>query len=387
MPDLSSSGLVEFASALIQRPSVLGGEGAVAEAVVEEMERLGYSEAGIDEIGNAVGVIEGVEPGPTILFDAHMDTVDVVPRGAWSVDPFAGAVGSGRLWGRGASDMKGSLAAMVHGIATLDRDGLPGRVVVVGSVEEERIEGAALAPVCERFAPDTVVIGEASDLRLVRAGRGRAELVFETAGRPAHASTPDQGLSAVTLMMDVVREIESIPGATHPFVGRGVTCLTDIISVPYPAHSVVPSGCRATIERRLVPGETFEGVVEELHGACADAGAADCRIELARAELHTWTGYPLDRSKWLAPWELPQDHPVVAAGLDALGTAGIEASLGSYQFCTNAAYTAGEARIPTLGFGPGREDLAHIVDEWVSVAQLESAGRGYRALAEALTAL
>lgn len=379
--------LITLAGDLIRLPSVLGGEGAVAERVVEEMRRLEFSSAGIDGIGNAVGVVMGETDGPTILFDAHMDTVDVMPRRDWSVDPFGGHVDRGRIWGRGAADMKGSLAAMVHAAGGLDRSRLAGRIVVVGSVEEERIEGAALRSVCERFSPDVVVIGEASDLRLVRGGRGRAELVIETAGKPAHASTPDRGVSAVALMMEVARAVEALPLSRHPFVGDGVMCLTDIISDPYPAHSVVPSGCRATFERRLVPGETLEAVMEELHGVCAGVGAATTRIELARAELRTWTGHSLDEAKWLPPWELAPEHEAVQAAASALQAIGIEARPSAYQFCTNAAYSAGVAGIPTLGFGPGREELAHIVDEWLAVDELVAACRGFAALAGALSRL
>lgn len=379
-----SEALVTFASDLIRIPSVLGDEGAMAARVAEELKRLEADEVEIDEVGNVIGVFEGELDGPTLLLDAHMDTVDAIPRDAWSVDPFGGLVGEGRLWGRGACDMKGSLAAMVYAAGRLERTRFGGRLVVVGSVEEERIEGGALRHVCRRFEPDVVIIGEASDLQLVRAGRGRAELVFETVGRPAHASTPSLGLHAVHRLIEVVREIESLPKRCHPFVGEGVMCLTDIISEPYPAHSVVPSGCRATYERRLVPGETRDGVMAEMLGACERAGAADTKVELARAQLETWTGFPIDEVKWLPPWELAQEHEVVQTALGALVAAGIASQPAAYRFCTNASYTAGVAGIPTLGLGPGREEFAHVVDEHLEIDQLTMAYQGYRVLAEAL---
>jgi putative selenium metabolism hydrolase len=256
--------------------------------------------------------------------------------------------------------------------------------VVSASVEEERIEGVALALICERLEPDYVVIGEASNLELVRAGRGRAEFVLRTAGSPAHASTPERGVHAVLKMMAVTREIEALPRLESPFVGTGVMCLTDIISEPYPAHSVVPSGCRATFERRLLPGETEQGVMDLLAGACREAEASDTRIELSRARLETYTGYSIDTAKWLAPWELPAEHPLVERSLAALREVELEPQLASYAFCTNASYSAGEAGIPTIGFGPGREELAHIVDEYVEVDHLTAAVRGYRAIIRAL---
>jgi putative selenium metabolism hydrolase len=252
--------LIDFTCALVRLRSVLGDEKLVADHVSREMRRLLFDHVEIDDTGNAVGLIRGLHDGPTILLDAHMDTVDVVPEDAWSHDPFGGEVADGRIWGRGSSDMKGALAAMVYAAARLERARVAGTVVVSASVGEESVEGAALREVMERHEPDFVVIGEASGLDLVRAGRGRAEFVIETAGKPAHASNPDQGVNAVHKMAAVIAEIEKIPMPDNPFVGRGVMCLTDIVSVPYPAHSVVPSGCRVTYERRLLPGEERDGV-------------------------------------------------------------------------------------------------------------------------------
>ena len=259
-------------------------------------------------------------------------------------------------------------------------------VVVSASVNEELIEGAALRMVMQRYGADVVVIGEASRLQLVRAGRGRAEYVLETVGSPAHASSPHLGLNAVHRMCAVIAAIEALPMPSHPFVGDGVMCLTDVISTPYPAHSVVPSGCRATYERRLLPGETEGSVLGEIEEACFRAGADDTRIRLAETDVTSYTGVRWAESKWFAPWELPEDAEVVQQALRGLRAAGQDPGLAAYQFCTNAAYSAGHAAIPTIGYGPGAESDAHVVDESLAIDELLAAGRGYRAIAEALLA-
>jgi putative selenium metabolism hydrolase len=280
--------------------------------------------------------------------------------------------------------MKGALAAMVEAAAGLDRERLSGRLIVSASVGEEIIEGAALREVMKRFPPDFVVIGEATGLDVARAGRGRAELVLEARGEPAHASSPHLGLNAVHVMARVIEQIEALEMPKHPFVGSGVMCLTDIISVPYPAHSVVPSGCRVTYERRLLPGETQEGVLAELGEACGRAGAAETAIDLAMAEYESYTGVRWSEPKWYAPWELAEDHELVQSALAGLREAGLDPGMASYQFCTNAAHSAGAAAVPTIGFGPSRESLAHVVDEYIEIQQLVSACCGYRAIGEAL---
>ncbi len=388
MPDFVTipDDLIAFTQDLIRRPSVLGHEQAVADCVAERMRDLQYQRVSIDSAGNVIGSIDGAAGGPTILFDAHMDTVDVVPRDAWARDPFGGELVDGRIHGRGTSDMKGALAAMVYAVAGLDRDKLRGTAVVCASVGEELIEGAALGVVMDQVKPDFVVIGEASALNLVRAGRGRAEFKLHGRGKPAHASTPADGINAVHTMMRVIQQIERIEMPHHPFVGHGVMCLTDIISDPHPAHSVVPSGCKVTYERRLIPGDTQESLMASLRGACEAAGAPETDIDLARIEYETYTGVVWDKPKWLAPWELPEEHALVRGAVSALRRAGLSPELTSYQFCTNAAHSAGVEGVPTIGFGPSSERLAHVIDEYVEVDQLTSACRGYAAIATTMLA-
>ena len=376
--------LIDFTCALVRLESVLGDETSVAEHVSREMRRLLFDHVEIDATGNAVGIVRGLQDGATILFDAHMDTVDVVPADAWTHEPFGGEVADGIIWGRGSSDMKGALAAMVYAAAGLERANLAGSVIVSASVGEESVEGAALRAVMERHEPDFVVIGEASGLNLVRAGRGRAEFVVETTGKPAHASDPGAGINAVHLMAAVIGEIEKIAMPEHEFVGRGALCLTDIISVPYPAHSVVPSGCRATYERRLLPGEERDVIEAELLAACARAEAPNTGVRLAATDYRTYTGERWVEPKWFPPWELGEDHHLVQEGLRGLRGAGLDPGLSSYQFCTNAAYSAGVAGVPTIGFGPSTEKHAHVVDEFIEIDQLVRARRGYAGIAAAL---
>lgn len=381
MDDRLDGLLVDFAAALVRLPSVLGREQQVARRTIAEMQFLGFDQVELDSAGNAVGIVEGGRPGPTLVLDAHMDTVDVMPRDAWSRDPFSGEVDGEKLWGRGASDMKGALAAMVYGVGALDRARLAGKVVVSASVREESIEGAALRMVMQRYGADFVVIGEASALDLVRAGRGRAEMRLEVPGRPAHASSPHLGVNAVHRMRAAIEAVEALPMPCHGFVGNGVMCLTDIISVPFPAHSVVPSACRATYERRLLPGETEEQVLAEVLGACERAGIDDARVRLARADVTTYTGIRWEEPKWYAPWELSEEHELVQRAQRGLKAAGQSPALSAYQFCTNAAYSAGHAGVPTIGYGPGSEAMAHVVDESLKLAELLAAARGYAAIA------
>ena len=378
--------VVDLTAQLVRTPSVLGNECDVARLVVDRMEEFGFDDAGIDEAGSAVGVVRGAGDGPTLVFDGHIDTVDVMPRDAWTHDPFGAEIVGDRMFGRGTSDMKGAVAAMICAAAQLDRRALKGTLVVSASVGEEWVEGAALRQVLSKHPADFVVIGESSDLNIVFGGRGRAEFKLTTHGIPAHASTPRLGENAIHKMMNVIREVEKIAVSKESVVGPGMMALTDIISDPHPGHSVVPSGCRATYERRLVPGETLDSVKADLRAACAAAGAADSSIDLAPLEYESYTGWSWSQEKWFPAWALQRDHPLITKAQQAMQQIGMSPKLTAYQFCTNAAYSAGEAKIPTIGLGPSNESLAHTIDEYVEINQLEDAVAAYCAVAQAVLA-
>ena len=157
--------------------------------------------------------------------------------------------------------MKGAIAAMVHGAAAVDRSTLTGRIVVSASTMEEVLEGVALTAVMARMPPDFVIIGEATGLEIARGGRGRAEVHLETVGRPSHSSAPQQGRNAVLDMMRVIAHVEGIELPENDLMGPAIFALTDIISDPYPGHSVIPSICRVTYDRRLLPGERADDVL------------------------------------------------------------------------------------------------------------------------------
>ncbi len=184
----------------------------------------------------------------------------------WDRDPFCADIvinenGDEAIYGRGSADMKGALGAMVHAAASVDRSKLSGRIVVSASTLEEVLEGVALKVVMDRYPPDFVVIGEATDLNLARGGRGRAEVHLETVGRPSHSSAPQLGRNAVIDMARVIQAIETLQFGEDPLMGPAIIALTDIISDPYPGNSVIPSICRATYDRRLLPGESAEDVL------------------------------------------------------------------------------------------------------------------------------
>jgi len=370
--------LETFALTLVRTPSRSGEEGAVAELVRGELKRLGYA-VEVDALGNVVGTLDA-GPGPCVLFDAHMDTVGVTDPSAWSHDP-AGEVRDGRLYGRGAMDMKGPLAALVHGAAAADL--AAGRVVVSASIAEEVVEGTATVEVARRVRPDVAVICEATGLRVAVGQRGRAELIVEVHGRPTHSSRPEFGVNAVEAMADVLRAARAVDLPSHEALGAAILVPTDVISRPYPALSVVPDRCTVTFDRRTLPGEREEDVVAALRAAVDAAVAphgATADVSVAVDRFDSYSGAHVKGRNFAPAWFTDPAQPPAATALAALGT---EPSY--WAFCTNGSGTAALG-IPTIGFGPGDETLAHRVDEFIALDDLHAGARGYATLAAALTA-
>lgn len=381
---MSDDRLITFTRSLIRTPSISGQENAVVDVILREMRAVGFDAFWRDDCGSAIGVILGSQPGPTLMLCGHCDTVGIAPGVAWRHDPFGGEIEERFIYGRGAADMKGALAAMIHAAGAADRSQLRGRLIVVATVMEENLEGAALKVIMDGIRPDFVVIGEATDLNLNRGGRGRAEIHLETIGRPAHSSNPEVGRNAVLDMLPVVAAAAALPVRSDPLLGPAICALTDIISDPYPGYSVIPSRCRVTYDRRLLAGETPEGVLAEFQAlASAAPPGADLRVSLAQGEHRTYTGQTLRGPKFLPAWAFPEEHPFVQTALRGLAAAGLDPAIGAYRFCTDAAYSAGTAGVPTVGFGPGREQDAHVVDERLAIADLLAAERGYRSIIEA----
>ena len=159
--------------------------------------------------------------------------------------------------------------------------------------------------------------------------------------------------------------------------------LTDIISSPYPGSSVIPNRCRVTFDRRLLLGETIDSVIEEVKN-CAQNAGVDCSISVLDGQETTYRGFQMQAPKFFPAWVLEEEHPLVKYAYAALKNLNSNIEIKSFQFCTNAASSAGMFDIPTIGYGLGRETDAHTANESISIEELHQAALGYLAIIEAV---
>ena len=148
---------------------------------------------------------------------------------------------------------------------------------------------------------------------------------------------------------------------------------------------MIPSICRVTVDRRLLPGETAQDVLAAI---TARPGLEDIRLNatIGIGKYRTYTGKVMHHEKFFPAWALPEDDAYVQTALRGLHAAGLQPKIGAYRFCTNAAYSAGVAGVPTIGFGPATEADAHMIDERLRIDDLLTAARGYRGIIEAVLA-
>jgi putative selenium metabolism hydrolase len=351
---------------IIHTPSLSGDERDVVTRLQGEMRALGFDEVIEDPLGSAVGRIGD---GPlTIVYDSHIDTVDVGSRDEWARDPFEpvleGDLHGGVVHGRGASDNKAGIASMIHG-AALARDlgQLDGiTLYVVGSVQEETCDGLALEHLLTTILPrpEVVVLGEASGCQLYRGHRGRVEVAVETTGTSCHASAPERGHNPVYDLACVIAEIEQLNTRLghDDFLGPGTVAVTKI-ECETPSLNAVPSTASLYLDRRLTFGESAERALEELRSlpSVVQTGAT---VRLLGYEKESYTGMRVTSEKYFPTWVTPEDHVSVQAGVAACEAAlGRTPEIGHWVFSTNGCAAGGRLGLPTVGFGPGDEVHAH----------------------------
>ncbi|PKL22235.1 MAG: YgeY family selenium metabolism-linked hydrolase [Spirochaetae bacterium HGW-Spirochaetae-4] len=365
--------LIAFCQDLIRLKSLSGNEQAVAERIIREMRELGYDEIRSDQYGNVIGKLNG-DGRRSILFEGHMDIVDVPDAAAWSVDPFGAVIKDGRLYGRGAADMKAALAAMIHGAATSKGTRTGADIWVVAVVYEEVFEGVGFGKVLDHIAPDAVVLGEPNNLEIAIGQKGRAEIILETIGVNAHSAHPERGVNAIDQMVRLLHHLRKTPPAVSPQLGEGIMVATDMISSPYPGTSIIPSRCRVTLDRRLLEDEDRESVLAPIRSTIDTLESLDpsfkAEVSYAREALPTYTGESLTSERFYPGWYLDEEDFLVLAAKKVYSDMGLDPLVRTYQFCTDGSESAGNRHIPTIGIGPGKVGQAHVVDEYVEIQQI-----------------
>lgn len=368
MAETDDDTLLDFTRRLLRARSVHepdsgGTEQHAAEVVAEQMRAFGWDPL-VEEVApgrpNVIASIEGGKPGPALLFEGHTDVVTEGDRQTWSHDPYGAELVEGKLYGRGAADMKGGVSAMLFAAARLAREGFAGRLVVGALVDEEGMM-LGVKDFCRRghaAGLDAALICEPEGGEVCIAQKGALRLRVEVPGKMAHGAMPQKGKDPIPPLAGFLgfvartqNELQRERGE-HRFLGWDYLTPTWVAAGSEAQFNVIPGSAAAGIDVRTTAGTDHAGLVARL-----------------RAELPE--GARLDVIDDRPATTTPDDHPLVRAALAAHeAVVGRPAVLGGVPGATDGTILVRDAGLPIVTCGPGGKWIAHQVDEYVEASDL-----------------
>ena len=372
------SDLVRIESINPDYPGGKQGEGNVVKYVADYFDKHGieyYTQEVLPGRSNLIAKLPGKRPGG-VCMEAHTDTVTIE---GMTIEPFDPVIKDGLLYGRGSCDTKGSLACMMYSMVLLKRLGIvPETDVYLAAAVDEEFRFRGVTHLLEQgFRCKYAITGEPTDLHVVTACKGVARFALSTHGKAGHSSRPDEGHNAIQDMGEILHAIqtEMIPmlknRPLHPLLGRGsvnVGVINGGVLI-----NIIPDTCRVEIDRRVLPGETYESVMAEFEEIIAPLREKDPQFGCSFEPL--LIDYAMD-----TPQDTELVQTAVAASEDILGTHTIEGV--SYGCDGTKLYRAGAQ---TIVFGPGSILQAHTACEYIDIEHLAPAAEMYAQICATLS--
>ena len=391
--------IIDFTRSLIQTPSPTGHEAALADLILQKFHSAGFSFSKIDPVGNVIGLLKGKGDGKSFLLNGHMDHV---PHGEMP-DPYSGKIMSGKaygidgpvVYGRGASDMKGALSAMVMAGVILHDLGITmnGDLMIAGTVYEEELGNIgppALIDI-DNLRPDAALIGECTNLDLAYGNRGVVRTIVTTHGKSCHVSVQERGINALYKMTKIINNIQRLNNTlpSHPILGQASWAICRMGVQPNYAN-VVPDRCVAEIDTRSIPNFSLEDILEKQQHLINELTRNDPEFSASLTQpdinIETWTGYKTKANSVASPFFIDPQHWLVTTGKNIIEqVVQTDIRLKVWGFTTEC-YCFTERGIPVIGIGPGEERFTHSNNEVVSISDITTATKIYALLAAKICA-
>ena len=353
-------------SQMVKIPSVSGNEAELAKFINDYCLKLGF-DSKIDSHGNVIAIVKGKRPGKRLAFNSHLDTVGIGE--GWTRDPYSGEIEGDRLYGRGSSDCKAPMAAQIIAAKTLkelDVD-FAGEIVLSYPVEEE-VQNVSrkgtYKMIQDGFTADMCINGEDTDLRVCLACEGMLEVKVTTIGLRSHAVTSYKGRNAIKMMCRFMKELETLKPGYNKYTGNG--SITPCVIHAGERSSVVPDRCELLVSRFTVPGETGAMFFAEITEIIDRLKKEDPTFD-AVAEL-TYDSNPSI---------VDEDSPVVQAIVKAHQALGLDCPFMGTPQHDDADFLTNMAHIPTVIYGPGTGEMAHMPDEYVLLDEVITSAKVY----------
>jgi acetylornithine deacetylase/succinyl-diaminopimelate desuccinylase family protein len=375
-PFIRKKELIDLTTRLVQisTENPPGNEKAAAQFLKPLLSKMGFKiKTVLSPKGrwNIVAERRWGKGGRTLIFNGHLDVVPAGNPSQWKFPPFRGTLSKGRIYGRGASDMKGGIASFIHALSTIERSKMrlhQGAIVLhlVSDEESHGRQGMGFLTQKEGIRGDAALVGEPTDLQPVIAQKGALWLRISTLGKSAHGSRPHLGVNAVEKMMKLMERLNSIPLETeHPLLGKPTLNVGTIQGGT--KINIVPDRCEIEADRRILPGEKKEEVLEKMKETLDSLRSRDPFFQ-----------YRIEEIDFAEPSEVNPEEEIVKIAVDAIQEVmGKKPSLRAFSGFTDSRFYINQCHIPTLIFGPGEVDQSHTTDESVEVEALVQAARIY----------
>lgn len=357
---------------LVAIPSYGGQEEAAVGYLVRRFTAQGIPCRITELDGKPLNVVAEIGGGPrTIILNSHLDTVPPGGQPPWLTDPLTPVEKDGLIYGRGAGDAKGCLAAMIVAFEELAtrRTALPAQVILMAVGAEERGGLGSKIEVAQGLRADAAIVGEPTNLEPMLAHKGVLRLDVEVTGRAAHASDPEAGINAVVAMAPIVSALDrlatEVRRRSETYTGRASLVLSTITGGV--ALNVIPANCVISIDRRVLPTETEADATREIAAVVNRAlpAASGASVEVRKV-------------RFVPPSSTDPTAAIVAAAERAASAVlGRPIRAAGFSATCDMTYLVNDGGIPTVILGPGSIDVAHQANEHIAIDQLALAVQGY----------
>ena len=380
--------IVKTASEMIQINSQSTQEGEMAKYTEEKMRSLGYDEVIVDKYGSVFGTVKGTGGGSSVMLNCHLDVVDEGDPSRWQYPPYSGAIAEGKVWGRGASDTKGTFAIQVYTPIILKRAGLlpKGDIIVAGVVCEEIAGFGAMMQVRDNFKlTDYAIIGEATENDLAIGCRGRFCAVVTITGKSCHASIPHVGKNPFDFLGKFLVELKTVEMGKDELFGSSTMSVTKITSSEE-GTNIIPNQVVVYIDYRQSTEDTEEvalGKIQQVIDRCKIEGI-DVDLRPLYFPLKTYTGFEGMGYQGEPPFSVNPNEPYVKLCKKTLEEVfGRSVKTKPWAFATDTGHYAAKG-VKCIGFSPAQIKLCHTTEDNIDIKMMEEGILGYLALTLAL---
>jgi succinyl-diaminopimelate desuccinylase len=412
LKEIKKGELVQLTQDLIRIPSVRRqgqGEQKVALYLARLLEGIGLDvvvEYVEPDSPNVIAVLQGESEGPCLMFECHTDVVTEGDPSEWKYGPFEGRIAGNRIYGRGACDTKGNLAAAVMAVQAINQSGIPfkGKILLGILVDEEGMMSGVKHFIRQGWANgvQAAMICEPVDNQLCITQKGalRAELI--TSGKMSHGAMPLAGLNPIPSMISILEKMRQLEEEEIERLGKDVflgypSITPTVLQAPVkgePQLNVVPNQCRALLDIRTIPGQSHETLKKQLMDIVQEeersinASLESGVLKEMRESLEKGLSKGISFQSKLdvfedRPWtKTSREEKIVQAVSKAIqSVTGEEPIYGGVPGATDGTFLSAWAGIPIVTLGAGKRMIPHQKDEWVSVEDLELTAKIYAASA------